>query len=108
MIGEIHFFLTTRDYVIGTPGGMTSSPRTVDVTFNDLAKNYDLQSKLRLASAALIKPAWLPPLAYPMQGQELIEHTATYLASFSDNTVERRERRNYLLNNGLVRILVTD
>jgi len=103
-----YFFLVTEQYAIGTPRGMAASDRTIDVHFKDLAENYDLQCKLKLLSAVLLKPVWNPPLAYPMEGQELVEHAATYLAAFSDNPKERELRRDYLTNNGLVRILVSD
>ena len=103
-----YFFLVTEQYTIGTPRVMAASDRTIDVHFKDLAENYDLQCKLHLASAALLKPEWYPPIAYPMEGQELVKHAATYLAAFSDDPKEREQRRDYLINNGLVRILVLD
>ncbi len=102
------FFLVTEQYALGTPRGMAASERTIDMPFHDLTKNYDLQAKLKLASIAFIKPAWNPPFAYPMEGQELITHTAVYLASFTDDSQEKEQRMNYLVNNGLIRILITD
>ncbi len=103
-----YFFLVTEQYVLGTSEGIAASDRTIDVNFSDLANSYDLQTKLRLASSALIKPEWSPPLAYPLQGAELIEGVAGFLAAFTDDPVESRHKRDYLINNGLVRILFTD
>lgn len=103
-----YFFLINGHCVIGTPGNMTASDRTFDLPFHDLANNYGLQSRMGLASAALLKPVLNPPLAYPMAGQKLIEHAAAYLAAFTKDTVEEEKRMNYLVNNGLVRILITD
>ena len=103
-----YFFLINGDYVIGTPKGIAQSETAIDIPFHDLANNYDLQVKLHLASAAFIRPVWNPPLAYPLRGQKLVEHVAGYLSAFADNHLEQNERRHYLVNNGLVRILVTN
>jgi hypothetical protein len=102
------FFLVTERYALGTAEGISNSDRTIDVGFHDLARNYNLQSKLNLLSAVLLRPAWNTPLSLPMEGRELVEHAATYLGSFTDDREEKEQRINYLVKNGLVRILVTD
>lgn len=101
------FLLVEDDYIIGTPGGVRRSSRTIDVCFNDLAENYDLQSKLNLASKAFIRPVWNPPTAEPSRGEELLRGVATYLASFDSDSDERKRKRDYLVNNGMLRILIT-
>ena len=103
-----YFFLVTEQYVLGTPRGMATSDKTIDIPFQNLAENYDLQIKLNLGSAVFIKPVVLPPLAYPMQGSELHNAVAVFLSAFADDPTEQQQRKNYLVNNGLVRILVTD
>ena len=103
-----YFFLVTEQYVLGTPRGIPDSDRTIDILFHDLARNYELQTKLNLASAALIRPVWNPPIAHPMKGRQLIEHVAVYLAAFCDDPQQKEQRKDYLINNGLVRILATD
>lgn len=103
-----YFFLIGEDRTIGTPLGIASSDRTIDVQFQDLAENYDLQCKLNLGSAVFLKPAWSPPLGRALRGEELYSHVAGFMSSFSDNPAVREQRRDYLINNGLVRVLVTD
>lgn len=103
-----YFFLVNKDYTIGTSRGMASSDRTIDMHFHDLAENYNLQLKLKLASAVFIKPNVHPPLAYPMYGSELHQAVASFISDFADDCVERQQRKDYLTNNGLVRILVTN
>jgi hypothetical protein len=103
-----YFFLFSDKYIIGTPSGMNASDRTIDMPFQDLAENYDLQVKLKLVSAVLIHPDMRPPVAYPMVGRELHQAVAWYLSSFAGDHVKQQQREDYLLNNGLVRILITD
>lgn len=103
-----YFFLVTEQYAIGTSGGIEKSERTIDVSFDEFAQNIGLQKKLHLGSTVLAEPVWNPPLAYPLRGDELKKGVATYMAAFSDNPQERKRRENYLMNNGLIRILVTD
>ena len=80
----------------------------MDIPFKELVNNYDLQMKLHLASAVFLKPAWNPPLAYPLAGKELIEAAAIYLSAFSDDKLEKKEKEHYLKNNGLIRVLIND
>ena len=103
-----YFFLVTEEYALGLPRVIDASDNTWDVKFEDLAKDYDLQEKLKLASAAFIRPHFRPPICYPSVGRELVEHVAGFLAAFTDNAAESKQIRNYLVNNGLVRILVTN
>jgi len=103
-----YFLLVGREGSIGTPRGFASTEHTVDVAFRDLAQNYELQEKLKMLSAVLIRPHMLPPVAYPMEGRELIEGVATYLSAFAEDPEERRNRRDYLLNDGRLRICSDD
>lgn len=100
-----YIFLADGDVTIGTPSAIEASDRTSDIPFADLAANYDLQTRLKLLSAVLIKPDWNPPIAYPMEGKELVKHAAFYLASFCDNPKERKLRQKYLEENRIVRII---
>lgn len=104
----LYFFLITPEYVIGTPAGIAKSEKTVDILFDDFAKDTGLQEKLKLLSVVLAKPDVLPPLAYPLVGEELKNGVATYLAAFYGEPEEKTQKRDYLRNNGLVRILVID
>lgn len=101
-----YFLLVTDEFVLGTPRGLEQSSRTIDILFDDLAKNYNLQTRLKLLSAALIRPdaGWATPLV----GEELRQGVAGYLAAFTNDPAEVPSRRAYLLNNGLVRILVVN
>ena len=101
-----YFFLVTERYAIGTPRGISSSDKTIDIPFNEFAENIDLQERLKLLSSVLARPEAL--YAAPLAGRELRESVATYLAAFCNDPKEQQQRRNYLMNNGLVRILVTD
>ncbi|MDO8516884.1 MAG: hypothetical protein Q7S33_02055 [Nanoarchaeota archaeon] len=92
-----YFFLISNKYTLGTPRGIAISERTIDILFHDLAHNYKLQTKLNLASAMLFG-----------RGIDLVSHTASYLAAFANNPNEEGQRRDYLVNNGIVRILVKD
>jgi len=103
-----YYFLNSKGYSLATPNGFASSERTIDIPFHDLANNYDLQEKLNMLSRVLIEPDVLPPLAYPLEGEKLIEGVAIYLAAFCDDPKERKQRREYLINNGLVRVLITN
>lgn len=102
---NLYYFHIADEYTLGTPDSISDSERTVDVLFHDFAQNYDLQTRLKLASTVFIKPVYGPPLAYPMQGQELIESVARYLAVFTEDKKEKKLEIDYLVNNGLVRIL---
>jgi hypothetical protein len=106
--GTPYFFLFNEKYIIGTPIGIGASERTMDIHFHDFARNYELQAKLKLASAALIRPAYRRPIAYPLEGQELVDSAAGYLAAFAQDSQEQSKRRAYLKNDGVVRILLTD
>jgi|GEM_PF-2039479 len=103
-----YFFLVGGKYALGTPRGMGSSERTVDIPFHDLAKSYDLQTKLGLLSTCFIKHLVHPIFAQPLYGQELIEGVAYFLAAFAEDPAEQKERSDYLIKNGLVRILAND
>ncbi len=104
-----YFFLVDHErYAIGTSKGIASSEKSIDISLESLANNYELQVKLNLLSAVLLKPAWNPPITYPMEGEELLKHTAFYLSSFTSDQKEQDRRNNYLLNDGHIRILITD
>jgi len=85
---------------------MASSDRTIDMPFQDLAENYDLQTRLKLLSADLIKPDDM--YADPLSGSKLHQAVASYLSAFASDPTEQQQRRDYLTNNGLVRILVSN
>ncbi|MCK5149500.1 hypothetical protein KAJ87_01070 [Candidatus Pacearchaeota archaeon] len=100
------FFLSTEKYILGTPEGFNVSDKTIDIPFQNLVRNYDLQRKLNLASARFLeKPSWN---SHPIWEEEPVECTAIYLASFSKDSKEKEKRRDYLINNGLIRILAYD
>jgi hypothetical protein len=91
------FFLITEDYVIGTPRVIGLSDRTLDIKFDEFASNHDLQTRLHLLSACL-----------DFNRTNLKELVACYLSSFNNNQTEMELNENYLLNNGVVRILITN
>lgn len=102
-------FLHISDkYVLGTPQGIAQSSKTFDMPFYDFAKDADLQEKLGLLSYVLKKPVFPPPLSRPLYGQELHSGVAGFIAAFSEEETVRQQRREYMMNNGLVRILVAD
>ena len=49
-----------------------------------------------------------PPSCVSYGRQELIENVAVYLASFTNNAQEADQKRDYLVNNGLIRMLLID
>ena len=89
-----YFFLLSEKCVLGTPRGIHNSDRTIDMSFQDFAKNCDLQTRLKLDSTISKN-----------QGSKAF---AMYLSAFASNQVEQEQRREYLINNGLVRILIED
>jgi hypothetical protein len=105
---EMYFYLNTDNFLITTPKGCSISKRIIDVPFHEFAQNYDIQDALNLLSTVLMKPHVNPPLAYPSVGMELIEGVAGYLCAFSTDKKTEKSRREYLVNNGIVRILITD
>lgn len=102
------YFLITEKYKMGTPKNIPTSDKTMDIPFYDLAKDYDLQTKLGLLTNMLVTPPGSKPLHYHLNGKNLIESVATYLAFFDNNPREFKQRKEYLSNNGLVRILFND
>jgi hypothetical protein len=104
---ESYYFLCVEggDYLIATPNSFASSHRTLDIYFNDLATNYKAQEKLGLASRTFIKPD--VSYANPMEGEDLREAVAVYLACLQgENPKEERDAKlNYLMENNFIRIL---
>lgn len=94
-----HFFLVSDNYCIGTSKGIADSNQSVDLSFRELVENYELQVELRMASAM-----WANPRGRKKRNS--YEMTAGYLAAFASDSSEVERRREYLDNNGLVRILV--
>jgi hypothetical protein len=88
---------------------MAASDKTIDIPFQDLAENYDLQSKLKLASCVFIKPdVGYARFDKPLTEEELHKSVAGFLSAFARDPADQKQRREYLLNNGLVRILLID
>ncbi len=105
-MSDPYYFLVTQDYVIGTPRGIQTSPRVMDIPFNEFAEDIELQDKLHLLSTALARPWVHPPIASPMHGEELRHGVAIYLSSFTRSRSALQRNRDYLLGNGTVRILL--
>ena len=103
-----YFLLITEKYLLGTPRIIDVSDRAIDIPFHDLAHNYDLQRKLKLSSALCVRPELPSPLTRDLSRSEVIEYVAHFIAAFSDDPQEIKQRTDYLINNGLVRILVKD
>ncbi len=110
-----YFFLVWEKYTIGTPRGISASERVIDISFNDLIDDYNLQNKLGLLGAALLKPAF--PLINEAFGvgvgnggvrekEKRIDMNACYLSSFNKENYDGSMQ--YLKDNGLIRILITD
>jgi len=102
-----YFFLINEKYIIGTPRSMSASDQTMDVKFNDFATDWDLQKKLNLGSY-LMESLWVGSCAHPFNEKKLIDGVAVYLAAFAANPEEEQQRRDYLMKNGLIRILIQD
>ncbi len=88
----IYFFMVAQEYTIGTPDGIGDSHRTIDTSFENFVQDAALREKLRI----------------PGISSDCYRFLAVYLASFCKNPEESERRKNYLLNNGLLRILITD
>jgi len=99
-------FFANGEYILGSPNSLTCSERTVDIPFHDLAKSYEVQEAIGLLSRVFIKPS--SQLVKPLYGQKLIEGVASFISAFSENEQEMEVNRDYLINNGTVRIIVTD
>jgi hypothetical protein len=104
-----YFFLTDEQYVLGTPKSIANLGDSIDVHFKDFAKNYPLQHKLNLASQAFIRPRYNHPLVTDsVNEQELLQQTAHFYAAFSNDPKEIKLKNDYLLDNGVIRILFLD
>ena len=101
-----YLFIDQSRFVLGTPRGIAQSERTIDLCFNDFAENPDLQEKLHIGSYIYARP--LVHYAEPAEGEELIRCVAGFMSAFCSKEEEREQRRDYMLNNGLVRLLVLD
>ena len=89
-----YFILVFQDYIIGTPKGIAESDDTIDIHFDEFIKDKDLQTKLELASALYV-------------GQHNAKDFAiAYLSAFNSDTENSEKIKNYLQNNGLLRILI--
>ncbi|MBN2454370.1 hypothetical protein JXB11_02385 [Candidatus Woesearchaeota archaeon] len=99
-------FIACNKYIIGTPKGIAKSKQTIDMSFEEFAANTELQKKLELLCSILADPSILH--ATRSTEKEIAEGVAVYLASFASNLKEEDARKNYLLSNGTVRLLVRD
>ena len=84
---DSYLFLDTDEYTIGTPIAIPKSDRTLDIRFHRFAENTYLLEKLNL-----------------VQTKSVIHD----LAAFRDSDREMQRRRDYLQDNGLVRILIKE
>jgi hypothetical protein len=100
------YFLSEQNYKLGTPGSISKSDRTIDIPFHDLAKSYDIQDKLGLLTKVYIKPFVHKVFVEPLSDSEIIDSTASFLSAFEENLEIRKQKRDYLVNNRLIRILV--
>lgn len=50
------FFLCSKTVIIATPDMLPKSEKTIDMTAEELAQNYDIQIKAKLATAILTNP----------------------------------------------------
>ncbi len=97
------FILTLDDVVIGTPEYIAESSRTQDISFFDLAENYDIQCKAHLASSVFIKPE--NPFSTGCTGHKLHDRVACYLSAFKGTTEKQTETHQFLITNPTLRIL---
>ena len=96
-----NFYLITPEYAIGIPDSIEESARTIDLRFNDLADNHEVQTALRLLSSIFLEGK-----RNPYSKEERRNYTAAYLSAF--NSGSEINGKPYLMNNGLLRILITD
>jgi len=97
------YILITKNYILATPDCFADSDRTQKIGFYELANDYELQCRLKLASCVLIKP--LVRYADPLVGDELIRGVASYLSAFKNKIEDQNNVFNYLINNGELKIL---
>lgn len=98
------FFLIAEKAILATPDSIAKSEKTVDMTAEQLANDYDTQVKAQMASAVFINSdSWFP--AEPKSRAERLRLMASYLAAFKNAASEREEVLDYIANNGMVRIL---
>ena len=97
------YLLILDDYILGTPDCINQSDRTQDISAQALAQDYDLQSKMRLASAVFIRPD--VSYAQPAAPNELLNKMAAFLADFKTDKAAQDEVRDYLMGDGMLRIL---
>jgi len=101
---ELYFIYVCKEYSLCTTE-IDASENTIDINFNEFAKDYELFNILHLISLAK---------SQRIKGQELFRHTAYYLAAFSgkcDDVKIKKEHDQkvaYMLNNGIIRILPTN
>lgn len=99
---ELTYFLMSNDALIATPDCFASSQRTQDISFFDLAEDYDLQTKANMASAVFIRPCY--SWSKPSTGSDLHKNVASYLAKFKP-IPEQSTVNAFLMTNPVIRIL---
>ena len=102
------YFLVEEKYVLGVPESITSTERTIDILFNDFARNTEMQKKLKLLSSVFAEPYVSYPLSMPLAPEEIRSGVAGFLSAFIGDQEKRKRGREYLMNNGILRILIED
>ncbi|MDA3855607.1 MAG: hypothetical protein PF569_05075 [Candidatus Woesearchaeota archaeon] len=102
-----YFFLTSNnDYVIGTPRSVAQSDKTFELKFSNFARNYNLQNSLELLSPVSIKSQMKSN--HSLMIRDLEEEVASYIITHINDKKKQITSRDYLLNNGILRIFVSN
>jgi len=100
---KVSYILIRDDVDMGTPDVFAESSRTQDITAEELAQDYNLQKKLRLLTQVCIVPE--APWADPTPPSERRKMLASYLSAFKSDKKEEKAVYDYLMNNGVIRIV---
>lgn len=84
-------------------GFVAKSNRVQEINFFDLCADYDLQIKLNLASAALLKPVF--QWQTPTKPEDIPREVAFYLADFKSGKDNQKQVYDYLMTNPVLQIL---
>jgi hypothetical protein len=100
---KLFFIFVCKEYVLCTTE-IDSCEDTIDINFEEFSSNYELLTILHLCTA-LLRPTW--QWQSSLGGERLLECTAYYLAAFDNDKESHNKKRDYMLNNGIIRILPT-